>query len=527
MAENNPKAAQSKDTLDHVLKYTSLFGGVQVLKILVSIVRNKLASRFLGAWGFGLNASFVKVGEFINAITNFGIPFSSVRNLSQLYEASDQEEMRRFVGVIRTWSFWTAVLSALLCLLSIPVCILIAPIVDDMSHMSVTGFRGIAISTLTDILYDLCDAVTHHRKEIVLISLYVASLPIEASECAILKGMRKLKTIAKVELVASLLSFAICIPLFYALAHYGVAISLLACGWMVAGLHLLYSCRLFPYRIHPLSRRVMRAGWPLVRIGFPYMLASIIGTMSLLIVYRFLDNMHAIGLYNAAYGIVVTYAGMVFVSVESDYFPRLSAANNDRQRMNRIINQQMVVCLLLITPLLIMLVLMMARVFRLLYTDEFVAAFPMSICAVYFMFCKALITPMGYIPLAKGDSMTYLFMETAYAVYFVILMYFCYDQWQLIGAGIALSCSALLEVLILGLYYSMHYGFRLERRTILLGLCELVCLSASIPLSFHGTNPWAKYSIGLTCLLTSGWIAWRILSRESDIISKIKARFQR
>ena len=33
-----------------------------------------------------------------------------------------------------------------------------------------------------------------------------------------------------------------------------------------------------------------------------------------------------VGLYNAAYMLVVTYAGMVFSAMETDYFPRLSAA---------------------------------------------------------------------------------------------------------------------------------------------------------------------------------------------------------
>ena len=39
---------------DHVLKYTGVFGGVQMLKMLTSVVRNKLTAAFLGANGMGL-----------------------------------------------------------------------------------------------------------------------------------------------------------------------------------------------------------------------------------------------------------------------------------------------------------------------------------------------------------------------------------------------------------------------------------------------------------------------------------------
>lgn len=44
-------------TYDHIVKYTGFLGGIQVLTILVSVVRNKLGGRFAqhgrsGAFGF-------------------------------------------------------------------------------------------------------------------------------------------------------------------------------------------------------------------------------------------------------------------------------------------------------------------------------------------------------------------------------------------------------------------------------------------------------------------------------------------
>lgn len=38
----------------NILKYTSLFGGVQALSILVALVRNKLVAVLLGPMGVGL-----------------------------------------------------------------------------------------------------------------------------------------------------------------------------------------------------------------------------------------------------------------------------------------------------------------------------------------------------------------------------------------------------------------------------------------------------------------------------------------
>lgn len=41
-------------TYDHIVKYTGFLGGIQVLTILVSVVRNKLAAVLLSTAGVGL-----------------------------------------------------------------------------------------------------------------------------------------------------------------------------------------------------------------------------------------------------------------------------------------------------------------------------------------------------------------------------------------------------------------------------------------------------------------------------------------
>ena len=49
---------ENTSSYNHVLKHTTLFGGVQVMTILANIVRNKVIALFLGAMGMGLNSMF-------------------------------------------------------------------------------------------------------------------------------------------------------------------------------------------------------------------------------------------------------------------------------------------------------------------------------------------------------------------------------------------------------------------------------------------------------------------------------------
>ena len=65
--------AETRDTsYDHVLKYTGIFGGVQGLKMLVSVVRVKLTAYILGSWGMGLISAYSAVSEFLNRASNKG-----------------------------------------------------------------------------------------------------------------------------------------------------------------------------------------------------------------------------------------------------------------------------------------------------------------------------------------------------------------------------------------------------------------------------------------------------------------------
>ena len=92
---------------NHILKYTSLFGGVQGLNILISLVRNKIVALFLGPEGMGLVSLFQTTVNFISQSTNLGVSFSAVRNVSELFDAGDEARITHFIKVVRAWSLLT------------------------------------------------------------------------------------------------------------------------------------------------------------------------------------------------------------------------------------------------------------------------------------------------------------------------------------------------------------------------------------------------------------------------------------
>ena len=77
------------DSYSHILKYTGLFGGIQSLNILISLVRNKFVALILGPEGMGLISLFNSTIKLVSDSTNLGISMSGVREISETYEQGD------------------------------------------------------------------------------------------------------------------------------------------------------------------------------------------------------------------------------------------------------------------------------------------------------------------------------------------------------------------------------------------------------------------------------------------------------
>ena len=107
-------------TYDHIVKYTGFLGGIQVLTILVSVVRNKLAAVLLSTAGVGLSALYQSVIGFLHNTSNLGISFSSIKEIAEYYGENHPEKVLLQVEVVRTWSVWTGLAGMLLCLLFSP-----------------------------------------------------------------------------------------------------------------------------------------------------------------------------------------------------------------------------------------------------------------------------------------------------------------------------------------------------------------------------------------------------------------------
>ena len=165
------------------------------------------------------------------------------------------------------------------------------------------------------------------------------------------------------------------------------------------------------------------------------------------------------GLYNAGYMITMTYAGMVFAAMETDYYPHLSAVCHDTKKMNGATNRQIEVSLIIIAPMLVALMLGVNVLSPLLFCGKFVPVVGMTQIAVMAMYFRAINLPVAYIMLAKGDSKSYLLMEAVYDVLIVVCIILGYSNWGLEGTGIALAVASFVDTTCVLFYCGWKYEF--------------------------------------------------------------------
>ena len=481
-----------KGAYGHVLKYTGIFGGVQGLNVIVSLVRNKFVALLLGPSGMGLVSLFNTTVQFISQSTHFGISMSAVRHLSDYPDDDTHPQIEHFVKVVRAWSMLTALLGML-------VCITFGP------FLSSTTF-----------------AWGDHSLHFILLSPAVAMLAVTGGETAILKGRRRLKSLAMVQVGSVLAALLISVPVYYFFGEAGIVPVIVLMAFVTMVLTIRESTRLYPFQLRG-AKGILGDGMEMIRLGVAFTLAGIIGSSAEMLIRSWLNvtgDLDVLGLYNVGYMITITYAGMVFSAMESDYFPRLSGVQKDFAATNECVNRQMEVSLLLLSPMLAGLIIFLPLMVPLLFSQQFLPVTGMAQVAALAMYTKVLTLPVAYITLARGKSLAYLFLETSYFVVFVFLMMVCYDLWGLLGTGIAIALAHLFEYLLVNGYAYKKFGYRFSSTVYGYAVVQvsLGLLAYMLTLTADGIAYWMT---GLSVVLLSFFLSLHVLRRKTHLWQKL------
>ena len=496
------KKEDSKDRYSHILRYTGLFGGVQGLNILIGIVRNKLVAMILGPNGMGLISLFNSTIKLVSDSTSFGISMSAVRNISEDFDRQNIEKLEADVALVRSWSFLTA-------LLGMFVCIAFSPLLSSFTF----SWHG-------------------HTLHFIFLSPIVAMTAITGGELAVLKGVRRLKALAGISVYSVIGALLVSVPLYYIYKERAIVPSLVIMAFIQMVLTIAVSYKIFPLRLS-LSRSVLRQGYSMIRLGIAFVFAGILGSGADFVIRSYISNVAGIdtvGLFNAGYMLTMTYVGTVFSAMETDFFPRLSGVSSLGFTFNRTVSNQIEVMLLLVSPLLVVFTFTLPILLPLLYTGKFLPALGMIQIIVLAMYFRALKLPVEYIPLAKGDSLSYLFLEAFYDIVLVVLVIILFRKFGLTGAGVAVTLAGIIDFIVVFIYARLRYAYKPTA-----GIVKYTLIQLPIGLLAYAStwiaDPRLYWSIGALLAILSMTASLSILRKKTRLwaalMRKLNKAFRR
>ena len=490
-----PKEHKKKDNgLNHILKYTGIFGLVQVLNMLMNIIRNKIAAIFLGPAGMGMLDMYNKASNLLSQSTNFGIPISGVKHVSEISAQDEHTKTLHYATTLRTYSVMVGLFGMFACM----------------------GCHWL----LRD---------SYKTVNFLLMSPVILMMAVTGGEMAILKGTKRLIRLTKVSVLVAFIILAVFAPFFYLMRSQGIVWALLVSQLLVMFATLHYSVRGLPYRLALFSRAHLKEGLPMLRLGIGLIVAGLFGKGSETFINYFIEQSNGlgdVGLYNRGYTMAVVYASIIFSAMDADYYPRLSSTGNDLTLQNQTINRQIEVFVLLIAPFLIFFAIGMPLIIPILFSKAFVACISMSVGALLFMYFRALCLPVSYLALARGDSKMYMFTELVYDVLVAIIVPIVYARWGLAATGFTISACGLFDLVMIYGLYRWRYHFRFDFSHLWIYLIHGVLLGGAIAIAFT-TQGWVRWICGGALGIVSLWLSFHILSKETDFIKKLKTKFRR
>lgn len=416
------------------MKAMGIFGGVQVMGILCSIIRTKLVAMWIGPVGIGLFGLFNNALEMIATGTNLGIRSSSVRDISQAHDKSDPGLISRMVTVVRKWSLWLGLAGALLTLV-------LAPALSQMTFGDSTHIWGFVALSVAVLLQALTNG-----------------------EYAVLQGTSRLKRLASVTLWGTIVGLAVSVPLFYLLRERSILPSILAYAAALAAFAWLLRNREYPAA--SLSRReTFDMGKGFVKLGIFMTLGNFAGILASYAFNAWLNvntSTEQVGFYQAGYTLINKYTGLILTALGMEYYPRLSKVADSRLRLRAFVSQEINVAIAVMAPVVALFILLRELVVWILYTPEFNVILTFVSWGMIGTIFRTLSWCLAFTILAKGDGKTYLWTEVASAIINLVLNIVFYRWWGLTGLGVAFLVSYLLYTIIVAVVYFRLYKLRIS-----------------------------------------------------------------
>lgn len=469
-----------------IFKSTAFTGAASIVNIFLGVLRTKVIAVVLGPSGIGLVGLYTTISALASTVAGMGIGNSGVRQIAEAAGSGDAARIARTVKALQRTSIVLGVLGGLLLvMLSYPVSFLTF---GDGQHAAAIMGLGIAVFFGT----------------------------VSAGQIALIQGLRRIAELAKLNILGALAGTIVGLPLIWFGRDRGVVPLLV----LLPAAGLLFSWR-YARRVPvaPISlsgRESIGEARALLGLGLAFMVSGLmmaaVAYVTRLVIIRQL-GLEAAGHYTAAYTLSGIYAGFILQAMGADFFPRLTAVAHDNAAVNRLVNEQTEIALLMATPGILATLTFAPWVIRVFYADSFESAGAVLQWQVLGVLGRVLSWPMGFIILAKSERKLFVLCESLANCLQIALVWSLVSSFAIQGAGMAFAGLYFFYSVLMITVSRRLTGFRWSSPNIGL-LVWMLPLVVVVFLAMFLLSPKWSTSLGFGATCITSWFCLKGLLRR-------------
>ena len=418
-----------------IMKATSVYGGAQFLGIIISVIRTKCIALFLGAAGMGIVGLLTSALLLIGGLTNFGLATSAVRDISIASASADENRVALVVNVMRRWVWVTGI------------------------------FGAVAIIILSPILSRMAFETSAYVWSFIFLSSTLLFNQLNAGQLVLLQGLQKIKYLAKASIAGNISGLLLTLPLYYYLGNAGIVPAMITTAVVTLGISWYFASKIHIKPMLLTNKVAVAEGKSMLKMGFLINLSAVLVIITTYILQLFISNtgnIAQVGLYTAGFAMINTYVGIVFSSMSTSYFPKLSAVSHSNEQCKICINQQAEMSILFLGPIVMFFLVFAKFIIVVLYSAKFIIIEEMVMWVVLATFLKAGSWAIALILLAKGASKLFFWNELVANAYILIFDILAYHFFGLKGLGISYFLAFLLYFIQVYVLSSKKYNFSFD-----------------------------------------------------------------
>lgn len=482
-----------------IFKATSLFGGVQVYQILISVIKQKFVAVLLGTTGMGIQGLYQSGIDLVKGITSMGLSQSAVRDVSEANGTGDFHRVSRTITILRRLVWFTG-------LLGLIATICFSPLLSRSLFGDYDYTIPFIILSVILLLEQLCNG-----------------------QRVLLQGMRRLKHLAKASAYGVTVGLVVSVPLYYWLGIKGIVPTLILNSVTSLLLSWLFARKIPVEKVKVTNRETLHEGRTMLKMGIAMSVTGVLGTMMAYILKAFISNVGGVddvGLYTAGFVILNTYVGMVFTAISTDYYPRLAAVNKDNDKCKEVINQQGEIAVLIIAPLVMLCIIAMPFLVRLVYSKDFLPASDFILWAIPGVMFRASSTVIAYVFLAKAESKLYVINEVSTLLYGLVLRMAGYYFFGLVGLGIAYFLVYILYTIQVYLIARHKYSFNFSKTFIQVFSVQIIYAAIGFILVHVWFSVWVYVPLVLLLALST-YYSLKELDKRMNLLQFAKQKIKK